>query len=574
MMSVVHVKVTVRRRGDKEYRYLSLVESVRVGSTKTHRTLLRLGEITELRDSGQLDRIIAALRAHAEGTWVDARSEMTAGGAPSLGAVAAVHAYFCRLGLDDHFASVGARRHSARLEDSVFTMVANRLCEPVSKRRTVNEWLETVCLPVGVAAPNLDQCYRALDAIAAAKEATETLMYQRVCDLTNLDLRLVCYDLTSTYFETAEVPAERFPSRAYGYSRDHRGDRPQVMIGLLVTGDGIPIAHHVFAGNTADVTTLAAVMADLQARFGVGRIALVADRGLISEANLEQVAAAGFDHVIATRLHRDPDVAAVLDTANTADDSDWQAVPATNWKALEVIHAGRRHVVVYSPARKIRDDARREQLLARVEDGLIALAARVAVGRLKDPARIGAAADRILRDSGVGRCFVTHIRPASFSWEHNQDALRYEEQLLAGRFVITTSLTSAQASTTEVVRHYKSLQAVERRFKVLKDFLALRPVYHHLEHRVRGHIALCVIAAVIEALMTKDLHAAKVADPDLAAQAITARRALAAIAEIRQHHLDAAGRTIELVDRPNPLQRDILTALDVDTADWAKATVT
>jgi Transposase DDE domain len=570
----VHVKVTVRRRGDKEYRYLSLVESVRVGSTKTHRTLLRLGEITELRDSGQLDRIIAALRAHAEGTWVDARAEMSAGGAPSLGAVAAVHAYFCRLGLDHHFAAVGARRHSARLEDSVFTMVANRLCDPVSKRRTVNEWLETVSLPAGVTTPNLDQCYRALDAIAATKEATESLLYERVCDLTNLDLRLVCYDLTSTYFESAEVPAGRFPSRAYGYSRDHRGDRPQVMIGLLVTGDGIPIAHHVFAGNTADVATLPAVMADLQARFGVGRIALVADRGLISEANLEEVAAAGFDHVIATRLHRDPDVAAVLEAADSAPRPPWQPVEGTNWTATEVTYDGSRYVIVSSPARKTRDDLRREQLLARVEDALIALDARVQAGRLKDPAKIGAAADRILRDSGVGRCFVTHIRPGRFSWEHNQDALRYEEQLLAGRFVITTSLTADQASTADVVHHYKSLQNVERRFRILKDFLALRPVYHHLEQRVRGHIALCAIAAVIEALIGRDLQSAGVADPDIPSQTITARRALAALAEIRQHHLDTVGRHIELVDRPNPLQHDILAALDLDTAHWAKATIT
>jgi transposase len=321
------------------------------------------------------------------------------------------------------------------------------------------------------------------------------------------------------------------------------------------------------------VATLPAVMADLQARFGVGRIALVADRGLISEANLEQVAAAGFDHVIATRLHRDPDVAAVLQAADTAGGQAWQAVDGTNWKAIEVAHDGRRYVIVSSPARKTRDDARREQLLARVEDALIALDARVGAGRLKDPAKIGAAADRILRDSGVGRCFVTHVRPGSFSWDYNQHALRYEEQLLAGRFVITTSLTAAQAATADVVRHYKSLQSVERRFRVLKDFLALRPVYHHLETRVRGHIALCVIAAVIEALMAKDLQAANVADPDITAQAITARRALVALTEIRHHHLEAAGRHIELVDRPNPLQRDILAALGVNTADWAKAAI-
>jgi transposase len=110
--------------------------------------------------------------------------------------------------------------------------------------------------------------------------------------LLNLQLRWCCYDLTSTYFETDRVdPDGRFASKRYSYSRDKRSDRPQVMIGLLVTGDGIPIAHRVFDGNTRDSATMPSVLAELQARFGVGRIALVADRGLISEANLTDVAA-------------------------------------------------------------------------------------------------------------------------------------------------------------------------------------------------------------------------------------------------------------------------------------------
>jgi hypothetical protein len=167
-------------------------------------------------------------------------------------------------------------------------------------------------LDEGRSAPSLDRLYRALDAVADSKDEIEAHCYTELCNLANLDLRLVCYDLTSTYFEGEEKTSARFPSKAYGYSRDHRGDRPQVVIGLLVTSDGIPIAHHVFAGNTADRSSLPEVMADLQARFGVGRIALVADRGLISEENLALVAERGFDHVLATRLHRDPSVAAVL----------------------------------------------------------------------------------------------------------------------------------------------------------------------------------------------------------------------------------------------------------------------
>jgi transposase len=566
------VKTTVRRRGDKTYTYLSLVEAVRVDGRGTHRTLLRLGEVSELRDTGQLDRIIAALSNHADGTWLQT-DELAGDAAPGFGAIAAIHQLFCRLDLDEHYEHLGDRRGATRLADTVFVMVANRLLSPSSKRRTIIEWVNSdVELPAGVTAPSLDQCYRAIDAVAATKSDTETHLFAVLTSLLNLELRWCCYDLTSTYFETTSTDPERFPSKKFGYSRDHRGDRPQVMIGLLVTGDGLPIAHHMFDGNTADSATMGEVMADLQDRFGVGRIALVADRGLISETNLADVAAAGFDHVIATRLHRDPDVAAVLEAADS-DDIEW--VPVTGGRsACEIVHDGRRHVVVDSPARRRRDDRRREELLERTEEQLIALDRRVRAGRLVDPAKIGAAAQRILGPSPVSRCFTTSVGEGRFIWDYDQQALDYEQRLLAGRYVLTTSLTTDQATTAEVVTHYQSLAKVEHRFRVMKDFLGLRPVYHWTEQRVRGHIAICVLAAVIEAVIANQLAAADISDPDLDDQIITPRRALAELNRIRVHHLTAGDRNIRVTTRRNALQAQILAALDVDTRGWDKATIT
>ncbi len=566
------VKKTVRRRGDKSYTYLSLVEAERVDGKNTHRTLLRLGEVSELRDSGQLDRIIAALRRYAEGRWLT-ETELGAEDAPAFGAAAAIRALWERLGLDGFFAEVGGRRRARRLGDAAFVMTANRLCDPTSKRRTILEWCETdVALPEGVAVPSLAQCYRALDAVADAKDDIETHLYARLTDLANLDLRLVCYDLTSTYWEADPAKgSERFVSRTLGYSRDHRGDRPQIVIGLLVTGDGIPIAHQVFPGNTRDSTTLPGVLADLQDRFGLGRIALVCDRGLISEDNLKAVTDAGFDHVLATRLHHTNDVKAVLEAA---------ADPACRWvridegtRATDISHDTKRYVVVDSQARRRRDDARREDLLSRTEDALIALEHRVRAGRLTDPAKIGAAADRILRDSGVARCFKTTTAKASFAWNYDHDALDYEERLLAGRYVLTTSLSPKQASAGEIVRHYRSLQSVERRFRVLKDFLALRPVYHWTERRVRGHVAICVLAATLEALIGQALTRAGIADPDLPDQTMSARRALRDLGRIRRHTIITDDHTIELVSRRRPLQARTLAALDVDTHTWDKATI-
>ena len=242
------VKTTRRRRGDKVYEYLSLVESVRKGSKTGHRTLLRLGEVTALRETGQLGRIIAALERHLHQQRVDLDA-LEAEQASAVGGTAAAEAVWNQLGLGGFFARVGTKRGAGGLEDAVFAMVANRLVDPCSKRRLPEWTTDDVVMPAGWSPPSLDQYYRALNAIADVKEETEEFLCRRLCNLTNLNLRLVCYDLKSTYFEGSTRPSEGFSSRVFGYSRDHRSDRPQIVIGLLCTQDGIPIAHHVFCGE-------------------------------------------------------------------------------------------------------------------------------------------------------------------------------------------------------------------------------------------------------------------------------------------------------------------------------------
>ena len=563
----MYVKIDRVRSGKKTYSYLTLAESYRNESGQPrHRIVARLGEVSDLKSSGELERIVEALSVQlGRGPSI----ELSAESAPSYGAMAACDAYFSRLLLDELFApSAGA---GGRL-------VSPTPCSPWSPTDYRTHPQRGAVSPTGsgptppcrrVATPP-----RSTGSIGpwtpsqTAKDEIEAHCFTELCNLTNLDLRLVCYDLTSTYFEGEERTPDRFPSKAFGYSRDHRGDRPQIVIGLLVTSDGIPIAHHVFSGNTADRSTLPEVMADLQARFGVGRIALVADRGLISEENLALVQAGGFDHVLATRLHRDPTVAAVLEAA-ASKGAVFVPVGDDGTKATEVVYESRRYVVVDSPRRHVRDDARRQELLAVTEDGLIALAERVRKGRLVDPAKIGAAADRILRDSGVSRCFTTKIAHGVFTWDYDEKAMDYEEKLLAGRYVITTSLDNKAASTAQVVAHYKALQSVERRFRVLKDFLALRPVFHYTEKRVRGHVAICVLAAVIEAVMALDLAGAKITDPDLEGQQLTARRALRELERIRMiRFVDANGDERQVITRPGPFQAKILAAFGVDTSAW------
>ena len=565
------VKTTRRRRGDKVYEYLSLVESVRKGSKNTHRTLLRLGEVTALRETGQLGRIIASLERHLHKERVDIDG-LAAEGAPAVGAVAAAAAVWEQLGLGEFFAQVGAERGAEVLEDAVFAMVANRLVEPCSKRG-LPEWTDhDVVMPAGWSAPSLDQYYRALDAVADTKEETEVHLYRRLCDLTNLGLRLVCYDLTSTYFEGSTKRSEAFPSRAFGYSRDHRPDRPQIVIGLLCTTDGIPIAHHVFSGNTNDASTLPDVLDDLTKRFAVGRICVVSDRGLISGANLETVTQAGFDHLLATRLRRDRITAGALSAID--QDTMWVELPQNGCRAADItLEDGTRTVVVESDSRARRDTQRTTEMIATAETKLLALEHRVRAGRLKDPAKIGRAAQRILGAGGVGRLFDLEIGPGRFLYHYNQEAQAYEK-LLSGRYVLTTSLTPAQANTSEIVSCYRQLQTVETRFRVLKDFLRLRPVRHWTEKRVRGHVAVCVYAALMETLINQALTAADVRDPDLEHQHLTAARALQQLNRVRRVDLTTNNHQITITTRRTPLQTRALAAIGADTRTWDKATIT
>jgi len=346
-MRPVYVKVSTVRSGKKTYRYLTLAESFRNEDGQPRsRIVARLGEVSEMTTSGELERIVEALSAQL---GRGSSPQLTAESAPSYGAMAACDAYFSRLLLDELFESIGRRRRSSGLSDAVFAMVANRLSDPSSKRRCVNDWLGAdAALPEARRAPSLDRLYRGLDAVADAKDEIEAHLFAELCNLTNLDLRLVCYDLTSTYFEGEEGPRSAFPQRPSATAAITAGtapDRDRTARHLRRH----PIAHHVFSGNTADRSTLPEVMADLQARFGVGRIALVADRGLISEENLVLVQANGFDHVLATRLHREPAVAAVLEAAAN-EQAVFVPVGDDGTKATEVVYESRRYVVVDSPA--------------------------------------------------------------------------------------------------------------------------------------------------------------------------------------------------------------------------------
>ncbi len=253
--------------------------------------------------------------------------------------------------------------------------------------------------------------------------------------------------------------------------------------------------------------------------------------------------------------------------------TDWVEVPQHRCRAADVaLTDGARAIVVESAARARRDTARTAEITDATEAELLALERRVRAGRLKDSAKIGRAAQRILTNSGAGRLFDLDIGPGRFIYHYNEDA-RAHEELLAGRYVLTTSLKPAQAPTARVVAAYRRLANTEARFRVLKDFLHLRPIRHWTEQRVRGHVAVCVYAAIIETLIAHALAEADTRDPDLTDQHLSAPRAPRELDRVRRVRLDAGGRQIALTTRRTPLQARALTAIGADTRNWDKADI-
>ena len=222
-VAVVFVKRSVVNSGKRRYEYLSLVEAFRDEQGRSRqRTIARLGEVSALRASGDLDRIIAALKRFADQDDEDDEDDGPPGweavAAPAWGATAAVAAVWDRLALGRFFTDRSGHL-SFDLGAAIFVMVLNRLVDPASKRRVI-DWLDDdQALPDEFNRPELHHLYRALDHLADGKEDLEAHLWSVLTDLTNLDLSLVCYDLTSTYFEGAVTGSDRFPSKAFGYSR-------------------------------------------------------------------------------------------------------------------------------------------------------------------------------------------------------------------------------------------------------------------------------------------------------------------------------------------------------------------
>jgi len=321
---------------------------------------------------------------------------------------------------------------------------------------------------------------------------------------------LVFYDLTSTYFE-GEGPQEL---ARFGYSRDGKRRNRQIVIGVVMM-EGWPIAHHVFAGNRLDQTTLAEVVQDLRRRFELNRVVWVGDRGLLTLRNLEDLRQGQQGYLMGLQRRNRQHIYNYIREAEAR--GQWQECPVgitaaekslpprTRVQEVPGREAGVRIWVVHSEEREQYERGLRELSMERVRKELQALRARVEQGELKEAEKIGAAAARILARNHGHRYFAWELRKGKFHhFEHPVNLER--EKAYEGKYVIQTE--EPHLSAVEAVAAYKQLYEVERGFAHLKGLLGVRPVYHRWEQRVRAHVFVAALAFLLDRAMEKKLRAA------------------------------------------------------------------
>ena len=573
--------VASRRKADgKTYTYYNLVEGVRTPKGPRHRVILSLGKlesvpadrikllgrIIDQRLSGQIRLLpaeceepvlqqeaqrIARLVIGKEATdSVDEQpvavrmDSVAAGEAVALGPIAAGYGMWDRLGLEKILADCG---FSHRQRTLALIEVVSRLVNPGSELAT-GAWVARTAfadlLGEKLDYVNKDALYRVSDRLWGAREAIERALATAERQLFDLGETMVLYDLTSTYVEGR---AEANPKARRGYSRDHRGDCKQVVVGMVLDEAGFARASEIWEGNTHDSATLDTMLDRLEARRTGGQGAtVVMDRGIATGENLARLTERGYHYLVAVASQSRPAWAAEIRNAR------FSTLDAAH-PGIEVLRAERDREVfllVRSADRVQKDRSIRERFLPRLQAELVRLAERVASGTLtkeKAQTRIGRLRQQYQRASRFLRTeFIEQDGGPALQVDIDEERLA-EAELLDGVYILKTD---RQDLSIEQLWHlYMMLQRVERSFRYLKTTLGVRPIFHHLEHRSDAHIFISILAYhllhTIEQLCRA--HGDERSWPTLNAELDTHRALTVEMDDAtgRRHHLRLATRPTE-----------------------------
>jgi transposase len=557
--------IKVTQTGNR--RYAQLVESFRNEQGKPRqRTICTLGR---LEPGSAVDTLIASLqRAQGVTALPSALDGLRFTESRHAGDIWALCELWRSLGFDDLALAWRRSKSEVNVLSCLRLMVMNRLCDPGSKLGVLR-WLETVALPAGAGAVSEHQhLLRAMDVVDEYSDKLGERLAMLMRPLIDQDLSVVFYDLT-TVAVTGQSDLED-DVRAYGMAKSGLVER-QFMLSLVQTAEGLPIAHEVHPGNTAEAKTLLPMIRGLLKRYPLKRVVLIADRGLLSTANIEELGKlqaqlkkdgrdVAVEYILAVPAARYGDFTDDLSSLHEAQDNTQEWCGQTQWK-------NSRLVVAHDPVAAARRGAARDKTIAELLD--LGQQCSVKLDAQDERQRIGKknkTKGRPMSDSGTKARFYHAVKDAHmahvikvdlkaelFSYSIDADKKRYLE-LLDGKLLLVTNTREAAA---EVVQRYKSLADIERGFRVLKSDIEIGPVYHRLPKRIRAHALICFMALVLYRVMRMRLKAAK--RPESPTTLLEQLRRIH-----QQTAVTAEGKTLTGLTEITSLQKSLFAALDLN----------
>ena len=547
------MRTTTRRtKRGQVVRYLQLAHNERnEHGTPVAKVITSLGREDRV-DRAGLTRLVASIGRFLgqDGLAASAPAGFEFLRAPESGGPHVLGALWSELGLGRCLArATKATRHRSDVERAVFAMVAQRALAPGSKL-AATQWLGRDVEIPGLERVSDDQLYRAMDFLLASGERVQESVFASVANLLNLEVDVIFFDTTSTYFEADPDEDEDDNGepvggglRRLGHSKDHRPDLPQAVIGLAVTREGIPVRVWVWPGNTNDQTVVAEVKADLTS-WQLGRAVYVMDTGFNSKDNLRALRSTGGHYIAGCKLR-----SGMAETQIALSRQGRYQSIKENLRVKDIRvgdgDTATRYVVCHNPAEADLQHQRREQHLARIQTELERLAAQreraTATSEqhahhrgecaLRDHRTLG----RYLRQTKTGRLVLDRAKIAA-------------EERLDGRYLLTTS--DMTLSAEDVALGYRTLLEAERSFRDLKGTLLLRPVYHRRDDRIRAHVLVCFLALILVRVSEQRTHK-------------TWRRLRPQLGEIRTGHFAGPDGNFTQTTELTAVQRALLRDLQV-----------
>lgn len=571
-----------RRKNGKEHTYWALVESIRTARGSRQRIVAYLGELKKQERSGwgQLGRRLNGQSRPQPSLFDPPHYDDPTDDEPVLVKLNDIRLQRLRdfgdiwlalglwrlLGLDRLLSKLmpPGREEVAWPVVSVILTIA-RFCEPASELHIEQKWYRRTALEdllgVGVDKIHTDRLYAGLDQLLPHKEAIESHLKQRLGDLFDLKYDLLLYDITSTYFE-GECLGNPMAKR--GHSRDKRSDCKQVCIGLVVTDDGMPLGYEVFDGNTHDSTTVEQMVKAMEKKYGQANRVWVMDRGMVSEANLKFLRDRGGSYIVGAPK------ATLRRFEQYLTDKDWHEVQAgVEVKLVPGPDGDETFILARSADRRKKEQAMHDRFLERMEAGLLKLQASAESGRLKDEAtahqRLGRLKERYWRSASAFDVKIKPIRKPtskarlSVTWTRNP---RWSDwaAMSEGCYLLRTNLTDVDPCT--LWKQYIQLTEAEWAFRITKDELEIRPIWHQRKERVLAHILVCFLAYVLWKTLGQWMHRAGLGDAP--------RTLIDELAKIKSGDVvlpakmaDGSHRTIHLrcVTTPDEAQKVLLNRL-------------